>query len=71
MPLYTYKCPNGHETEELRKIDERDLPAVCECGCMATFRMSQIGDFKFGVGVKGHYSRSATEYVRSRPRERQ
>ena len=28
-PLYDYQCPNGHETEELRKADDRDTPALC------------------------------------------
>ena len=29
MPLYEYKCPNGHIHDRLRKIDERDHPARC------------------------------------------
>ena len=29
MPLYEYKCPNGHIHERLRKIAERDEPCTC------------------------------------------
>ena len=31
MPLFEYKCPKcDHEFEELRRSDDRDLPAKCE-----------------------------------------
>lgn len=28
MPIYEYTCPDGHEFEELRKVDDRE-----ECPC--------------------------------------
>jgi len=33
MPLYEYRCPDGHTAEELRKYVDRDEPVTCgECG---------------------------------------
>lgn len=32
MPLYDYRCPEGHVTTELRGFDQRDTPVVCKCG---------------------------------------
>ena len=29
MPLYEYRCPNGHTHQRLRKITEREKPAAC------------------------------------------
>ena len=29
MPLYDYRCPNGHTREELCKYEARDLPLPC------------------------------------------
>jgi predicted nucleic acid-binding Zn ribbon protein len=29
MPVYTYKCDNGHEMDDLRKEVERNDPFVC------------------------------------------
>jgi len=33
MPIYAYKCENcGRESEEFRKIKERDETSLCDCG---------------------------------------
>ena len=32
MPLYDYRCPEGHVREEYRRYEHRDDPATCECG---------------------------------------
>lgn len=32
MPLYTYACPNGHVTDDLRKVEERHNAPTCHCG---------------------------------------
>ena len=35
MPLFEYRCPNGHIHNRLRKIDERSDPARClQCDAM-------------------------------------
>lgn len=31
MPLYAYRCPEGHEFEEIRRTAERDKPVPCPC----------------------------------------
>ncbi|GIV04043.1 MAG: hypothetical protein KatS3mg015_2873 [Fimbriimonadales bacterium] len=40
MPRYEYACPRGHVREEVRPMDERTLPAVCDCGMEASYRFS-------------------------------
>lgn len=32
MPIYTFKCECGIEKELIRSIDNRNIPALCECG---------------------------------------
>ncbi len=32
MPIYTYKCGNGHQFDTLRKLSEYKDPLKCECG---------------------------------------
>lgn len=32
MPLYEYRCPEGHLTTDLRKMADADALAVCSCG---------------------------------------
>jgi len=37
MPIYQYRCKNGHTHDRLRKMDERDNPAQClQCDADAT-----------------------------------
>jgi hypothetical protein len=60
MPLYTYRCPKGHTTEDLRREAQRNEPMVCECGEDAFPAISLPGSIKFGVpGVKGHFTKNA------------
>ena len=36
MPIYDYKCPDGHYSEDVKKMSECDDPIVCpECGKQA------------------------------------
>lgn len=32
MPIYVYKCENGHEFDVFKKIKDIDQKVVCECG---------------------------------------
>jgi putative FmdB family regulatory protein len=32
MPLYDFRCEDGHTREEYRSYEKRDDPAACECG---------------------------------------
>ena len=32
MPIYTFVCECGNEKELIRSIDNRNVPALCECG---------------------------------------
>lgn len=41
MPLYEYRCEAGHVSIDLRKIDDRHAPHVCEtCHAPAAFKPS-------------------------------
>lgn len=40
MPIYEYKCSNGHVTEEFRQIIFRESPTMCRCGEEAKFIVS-------------------------------
>ena len=63
MPLYTYRCPNGHITEELRKMGAANAPARCmSCRTMADPILSSPSAPRFRVeGVKGYYKKSTLE----------
>ena len=67
MPNYEYRCVKcGSIKEETRKIEDRKQPTGCpECGWTASLIISRTARPKFGVGVKGNYSREANNYVRS------
>jgi putative FmdB family regulatory protein len=63
MPLYMYRCQNGHEQEELRKMDDRESLGACrECGWSNEPIQTTPGLIRFKVeGVKGHYKRTVGE----------
>jgi putative FmdB family regulatory protein len=42
MPIYTYECPAGHESEDLKKVDDRHTNPCPECGATATLRMEPV-----------------------------
>lgn len=35
MPLYVFRCPEGHVVEEQRKVEDRAKPIYCE-RCLQT-----------------------------------
>lgn len=60
MPMYAYRCENGHEVEELRKFLERQDPgpACPTCGQPTSYVVSatkrQNFRFKNDSRNKGH-----------------
>lgn len=32
MPIYEYKCPNGHRFEVIQKFDDQSVEVCTECG---------------------------------------
>ena len=51
MPLYTYRCPKGHATEDIRKVDERHDPRPCGlCGEEAVLEI-QTASFDPRMGL--------------------
>ena len=68
MPLYTFRCPAGdHDFEDLCKATAVATMCPDHPGVFCEKIMSTPSRPKFGTGVKGHYSREANEYVRSKP----
>lgn len=46
MPLYQFRCPNGHESDINRAADDSTRDATCpECGALARrlYRLRGIG----------------------------
>lgn len=35
MPVYVFKCSNGHTFDEYRRLAEYDAPCTCKCGADA------------------------------------
>jgi putative FmdB family regulatory protein len=55
MPIYTYKCPKGHITEDLRAIKDRDISKPCpECGVKTKKIISQTQPPIFVTRPGGH-----------------
>lgn len=40
MPIYEYVCSDGHTSEHLTKVADRELPVVCHCGNWANYKIS-------------------------------
>lgn len=40
MPIYNYRCSEGHITEHMSKIADREQQIVCECGNWAHYTIS-------------------------------
>lgn len=44
MPIYEYRCRDGHMTDEYRTVEDRHLPVACRvCGQHAAKIISRIG----------------------------
>lgn len=54
MPLYTYRCPAGHETEALVKHDGSDAPTKCPFDRAAAHKKG-IDERKGGLAVPYHF----------------
>ena len=67
MPIYEYRCTNGHRFEVLQKIADEPLTACEECGASATrvlhpvaihFKGSGFYSTDYGRGKKSSADRS-------------
>lgn len=44
MPIYEYRCRDGHTTDAHRSVDDRHLPMLCRtCGQAAEKIISRVG----------------------------
>ena len=63
MPIYEYKCENGHVFDVMRKLSEDPLTACVECGAPVRKVLHPVGiSFK----GSGFYS---TDYSKKGPKE--
>ena len=40
MPIFEYKCENGHRFEKMTTIAKREEPQICDCGVVGKFVIS-------------------------------
>lgn len=69
MPLYDFRCGEGHEFDRLVPLAQFDEPQHCDCGAMAQRLVSApmvIGDYLpkpiMGADGRMHDSRSSYEH---------
>jgi len=69
MPLYLYRCPDGHSTEDLRKVDERHDPRPCGlCGKTATLEV-QVAAFDPRMGLDAGFPTAYDRWAKSHARD--
>lgn len=70
MPLYEYRCHDGHTTTELRKMGDRTAPLDCVCGAPALpmVSLTATGLVSGGTnGGKGYAQTPRPGYVEQSP----
>ena len=65
MPIYAYKCPQGHVETRRRLYARRDTSVVCST-CSSQMRREEIGTFAIGRGGAPQAQPDAT--AKSQPR---
>jgi predicted nucleic acid-binding Zn-ribbon protein len=70
MPLFTYRCPDGHSTDHLCRYEQRPPSVACICGLDATqaIALTAPGIVVGGTsGGKGRFSANRAGYVEESP----
>lgn len=70
MPLYTYRCPEGHATDHLCRYEQRPSTVACACGKDAALAVAlpAPGIVVAGTsGGKGRFSACRAGYVEESP----
>jgi putative FmdB family regulatory protein len=63
MPIYEYKCENGHIFDVMQKLSEEPLSSCIECG-------APVRKFLHPVGISYNRSRFySTDYSKKGPKE--
>lgn len=79
MPIYEYRCTRGHKHEEIRDVEKRDEPAVCDSpACRSAARLvpslpaQRMGSWfdEMHAPVEGVYDKHLGRHIRS-PEHRQ
>lgn len=68
MPLYVYGCPNGHKTEDIRRVEHRHDPTKCEtCGEQAGLEV-QTAAFDPRLGLDPGFPTMQDKWAKARER---
>ena len=70
MPLYTYRCPEGHAIDHLCRYEQRPATLACSCGRDATqaLALTAPGIVVGGTsGGKGRFAADRTGYIEESP----
>lgn len=69
MPIYEYRCRDGHTTDLYRSVEDRHLPALCrDCGQAAEKIISRVGHAV--PDIAGYRSTITGEWIGSRSTHR-
>jgi putative FmdB family regulatory protein len=63
MPLYSYKCQNGHKFDRFLKLADYDKSQTCECGADS---IKQLSAPMFQVDFPAYQSPTSGKWITSR-----
>lgn len=66
MPIFEYRCPAGHVTEQLDLANARLDHLVCACGLESDRVPFSVGAWQFGEGKKGSAVGEAIKRVKAK-----
>lgn len=64
MPLFEYRCPEGHITERLSNYRQRPDFMTCRCGLQARYRISAPKLDYLHIGVDAAYQTASDRWER-------
>lgn len=65
MPLYHYKCPDGHGMDDIRKVAERhDAPNCDTCGKPTTLEI-QTSEFDPDMGLDPDFPTASDRWAKT------
>jgi putative FmdB family regulatory protein len=53
MPLYDFRCPQGHVTEVFAKVSDRENPQTCDCGAQSERVLLKPPSLDYGAMAQG------------------
>lgn len=69
MPLYNYKCPEGHTFEELNSVKDRLVAKCPECATGAQMEVSAPHLDYYNMGVQSGFPTALQKWARMHRKE--